>query len=195
MKTARRFLSLALALMLVLSLSVTAFASSATPSVHVTVANSRNGKTDAWDVSATTGQSVKAALDAVETPATIQWDKVPDYYNPAITHYALTSLRGYASTKFDASIERDQENLLDAGYDYEAITWYTGSLQGYGLINHNVATGEYTYIYAGYDWTYSSNKSAQIWDYMCCYNLQSDEIVNLVYDFSVSVWTTSTPIA
>lgn len=45
------------------------------------------------------------------------------------------------------------------------------------------------------DTTYSSNKSTQIWDYMCCYNVKADEVVELVYDFTVSEWTTTTPLA
>lgn len=35
---------------------------------------------------------------------------------------------------------------------------------------------------------------AEIWDYMCCYNVQANEIINLTYDFTVSVWTTTTPL-
>ncbi len=45
-----------------------------------------------------------------------------------------------------------------------------------------------------YDWTYSSNQQSEIWDYMCCYYLQESEIVELVYGFNVSVWTSSYPL-
>ena len=107
--------------------------------------------------------------------------------------YALNGYGAYASTKFDSTVARDRANLAKKGYNYSTITWYTGALQGYGLIKQEGSN--YTYIYAGYDWTYSSNKSAQIWDYMCCYNVKADEVVELVYDFTVSVWTTTTPLA
>ncbi len=193
MKMAKRILSLVLVLVMFASLSVTAFADTpATPYINVTVRNSRSGATDSWTVAATTGASVKSALDA-DTAHIPYWNTVQDYYDSSKTHSALVSYGGYATTKFDSTVARDRANLAKKGYNYSTITWYTGALQGYGLIKQEGSN--YTYIYAGYDWTYSSNKSAQIWDYMCCYNVQADEVVELVYDFTVSVWTTTTPLA
>lgn len=193
MKTTRRILSMVLALMMILSLSVTAFADTpATPYINVTVKNSRSGSATSWTVAATTGESVKSALDA-DTAHAIGWNTVQDYYDATKTHSALASYGGFATTKFDSTVARDRANLAKKGYNYSTITWYTGALQGYGLIKQDGSN--YTYIYAGYDWTYSSNKSTQIWDYMCCYNVQADEVVELVYDFTVSVWTTTTPLA
>ena len=192
MKTTKRVLSMVLALMMVLSLSVTAFADTpATPYINVTVKTSRSGATDSWTVAATTGASVKSALDTDAVHAR-DWKQVADYYNPSTIHYALNGYGAYASTKFDPEYEADQDNLLEHGYDYSEITWYDGTLQGYGLIRQDGSN--YTYIYAGYDWTYNSNLSAEIWDYMCCYNVQANEIINLTYDFTVSVWTTTTPL-
>ena len=193
MKMAKRILSLVLVLVMFASLSVTAFADTpATPYINVTVKNSRSGATPSWTVAATTGASVKSALDA-DTAHAIDWNTVQDYYDATKTHSALASYGGFATTKFDSTVARDRANLAKKGYNYSTITWYTGALQGYGLIKQEGSN--YTYIYAGYDWTYSSNKSAQIWDYMCCYNVQADEVVELVYDFTVSVWTTTTPLA
>ena len=193
MKMAKRILSLVLVLAMVACLGVTAFADTpATPYINVTVKNSRSGATDSWTVAATTGASVKSALDT-DTAHARDWKEVADYYNPSTIHYALNGYGAYASTKFDSTVARDRANLAKKGYNYSTITWYTGALQGYGLIKQEGSN--YTYIYAGYDWTYSSNKSAQIWDYMCCYNVQADEVVELVYDFTVSVWTTTTPLA
>ena len=193
MKMAKRILSLVLVLVMFASLSVTAFADTpATPYINVTVRNSRSGATPSWTVAATTGASVKSALDA-DTAHAIGWNTVQDYYDATKTHSALASYGGFATTKFDSTVARDRANLAKKGYNYSTITWYTGALQGYGLIKQEGSN--YTYIYAGYDWTYSSNKSAQIWDYMCCYNVQADEVVELVYDFTVSVWTTTTPLA
>ena len=193
MKMAKRILSLVLVLVMFASLSVTAFADTpATPYINVTVKNSRSGATTSWTVAATTGASVKSALDA-DTAHAIDWNTVQDYYDATKTHSVLASYGGFATTKFDSTVARDRANLAKKGYNYSTITWYTGALQGYGLIKQEGSN--YTYIYAGYDWTYSSNKSAQIWDYMCCYNVQADEVVELVYDFTVSVWTTTTPLA
>lgn len=192
MKMAKRILSLVLVLVMFASLSVTAFADTpAIPYINVTVKNSRSGATPSWTVAATTGASVKSALDA-DTAHAITWKTVNDYTDPSKTHSALVGYGNFATTKFDSEIEADQDNLLEKGYDYSEITWYDGALQGYGLISQN--GNNYTYIYAGYDWTYNSNLSAEIWDYMCCYNVQANEIINLTYDFTVSVWTTTTPL-
>ena len=194
MKMARRILSLVLVLVMFASLSVTAFADTpATPYINVTVKNSRSGATDSWTVAATTGKSVKSALDT-DTVHARDWKQVADYYNPSTIHYALNGYGAYATTKFDKSNAQDVKNLTDKKYDVSKITWYTGAYQGYGLIDYDETTGEYTYIYAGYDWTYSSNLSPQIWTYMCCYNVQATEVVELVYEFTVSEWTTTTPL-
>lgn len=194
MKTAKRLLSLVLVLAMVACLGVTAFADTpATPYINVTVKNSRSGATDSWTVAATTGASVKSALDTDAAHAR-DWKEVADYYNPSTIHYALNGYGSYASTKFDKNYAQDVKNLTDKKYDVSKITWYTGAYQGYGLIDYDETTGEYTYIYAGYDWTYSSNLSPQIWDYMCCYNVRATEVVQLVYEFTVSEWTTTTPL-
>lgn len=207
MKRIKKLLSMVLAMAMVLSMSSNVFAEEMTaPYINVEVLNSRSGQTSTWQVSATTGQSVKDALDDVEkdeselvdgedaSDVTIKWKPVADYLDSSIIHYALIYLRGFESAGFDSSCEKDCNLLADEGYDYEDITWYTGAYQGYGLIDYNETTGKYTYIYAGYDWTYSSNLSASIWDYMCCYHVQENEIVQLVYDFTVTVWTSTTPI-
>lgn len=194
MKMAKRILSLVLVLAMVACLGVTAFADTpAIPYINVTVKNSRSGATDSWTVAATTGASVKSALDT-DTAHARDWKEVADYYNPSTIHYALNGYGSYASTKFDKNYAQDVKNLTDKKYDVSKITWYTGAYQGYGLIDYDETTGEYTYIYAGYDWTYSSNLSPQIWDYMCCYNVRATEVVQLVYEFTVSEWTTTTPL-
>lgn len=205
MKTTKRVLSMVLALMMFFSLSVTAFADTtdtvvAAPDMTVKVVTSPNGTTTNWTVPANVGETVETALNKVETiGVTIFWNEVNDYYVPTKTHNALYSLRGYQSTGFDPENATDVANLIShstfEAEDIEDITWYTGSLQGYGLVNYNTSTGVYSYVYAGYDWTYSSNVSSQIWDYMCCYEVQENEAVTLTYDFTVSQWTTTTPIA
>lgn len=199
MKRAKRILSLVLVLVMFASLSVTAFADTpATPYVQVTVENSRSGATDSWTVAATTGKSVEFALEAQKGTFYPDWDPVADYYNPSITHDVLTSYGRVGGTMFekagfDKSKATDVALLIAAGYDQETIDgiqWCTGEYQGYGLVDEDEAAGTYTYIYAGYDWTYSSTKSAKIWDYMCCYNVQADEIIYLKYGFNVTEeWT------
>lgn len=200
MKTTKRVLSMVLALMMFFSLSVTAFADTVVkaPDIKVNVATSRVGAGTSWTVEANVGQNVCAAIKA-DTKHVSKWDdEVKDYYNPSKLHSALLSYGGFATTKFDKNIAADVANLIaksdyDAD-DIEAITWYSGNYQGYGLVSHNETTGVYSYIYAGYDWTYSSDKNPQIWDYMCCYNIKDGEAVTLVYDFTVSEWNTTTPL-
>lgn len=202
MKTTKRVLSMVLALMMFFSLSVTAFADTVVkaPDMTVKVVTSPNGTKTDWKVGAYVGETVEAALNRKETlNVTIFWKEVNDYYVPTKTHNALVSMRGYQSTGFDPNNATDVANLIShstfTAEDIEDITWYTGSLQGYGLVSHNTTTGVYSYVYAGYDWTYSSNLHSQIYDYMCCYNVQENEAVTLTYDFTVSQWTTTTPIA
>lgn len=190
MKTPRRILSMVLVLVMVLSLSVTAFAAT-TPSITVKVF----GNTVDWGYTAVTGKSVEDVLNKNETlNVTIKWKSVADYYNPNKTHVALTYLRGYETVGFNPANTSDQEKLQGEGYNYQDIKWCTGNYQGYGLVNHDTTTGEYTYIYAGYDWTYK-NESGDIWDYMCCHFFGANEAITLEYKFSVTdEWTTTTPI-
>ena len=194
MKMAKRILSMVMVLAMIACLSVTAFADTpATPYIQVTVKNSRSGATGSWTVSATTGSSIKSALDQ-DTAHAIEWnEEVQDYYDPSKLHAALVSYNGLGSTGFNKNVAADVAQLIAAGYDQETINeieWCSGTYQGYGLVDKDEAAGTYTYIYAGYDWTYSSNKSAEIWDYMCCYNVQADEIVYLNYGFTVTdEWT------
>ena len=203
MKTTRRIFSMVLALMMILSLSVTAFADTVVkaPDMTVKVVTSPNGTKTNWTIPANVGETVEAALNRKETlNVTIFWKVVNDYYVPTKTHNALVSMRGFESTGFDPDNATDVANLMSyTNNKYSAsqiadMTWYTGNYQGYGLIGYDEDTGEYSYIYAGYDWTYSSNTNPQIWDYMCCYTIKDGEAVTLTYDFTVSEWTTTTPL-
>ena len=117
MKMAKRILSLVLVLVMFASLSVTAFADTpATPYINVTVKNSRSGATPSWTVAATTGASVKSALDA-DTAHAISWNTVQDYYDATKTHSALVSYGGYATTKFD-SINQRKTKFYGIGKSY-----------------------------------------------------------------------------
>ncbi len=184
MKHVKKVVALVLALVMALSFNVMVYASGSAPYVNVTI-QPRDGSSSTFTLTASVGETMKQVLDR---RGTATWTEVPDYYDSEMTHYALVSFEGYASTPIDITSTVDQGKLQAKGYNYADITWYD-SLPGYGLISYDGTN--YTYIYAGYDWTYSSNLNSSIWDYMCCYTLSSDEIVELNYGFNVSVWTSS----
>lgn len=190
MKTTRRILSMVLVLMMVLSLSVTAFADGVTPRVEVTIQPS-DGTTSTSTLYGTEGQSLYNLLDDTNEA---DWETVNDYYQPGVTHEALVSYKGYASQGI-SNTEIDRAKLQAKGYSYDSISWLGNSHPGYGLISTSTSgeTTSYTYIYAGYDWTYK-NADGEIWTYMCCYDLEADDVIQLTYAFGISVWTTTTPI-
>ena len=187
MKTTRRILSLLLVLAMIACLSVTAFAEGVTPRVEVTI-QPNDGTTSTFTIQASAGQTL---YDAVRASGGAKWKTVADYYDSSKTHKVLTSYKGYASTPINTSNAVDQAKLSAKGYDYSKITWYS-SRPGYGMISYDGTT--YTFIYAGYDWTYSSNIHPTIYDYMCCYSIAANEVVHLNYEFNVSVWTSTTPL-
>lgn len=187
MKTTRRILSMVLALMMILSLSVTAFATE-TPYIEVKI----EGVSEVKTYSATAGDTL---YNAVDDTGLADWETVKDYYTPTKTHEAMISFNGKGSEGIQNN-DTDKAKLLEKGYNYDNITWLGDSHPGYGLIS-SVTNGEtttYTYIYAGYDWTYTSNIKGQIWDYMCCYTVSANEIITMTYAFNVSVWETTYPI-
>ena len=188
MKTTRRIMSLVLALMMFLSLSIVAFADEVeAPYVHI-VGGGKDLKYQAVEDA--------SVYDALVGDTNIKWTPVTDYYDASKTHQALTSIYGVRSAGIQNN-DTDKAKLSAAGYNYNGITWLGSSHPGYGLIRAVTTDGvtTYTYIYAGYDWTYSSTENAQIWDYMCCYKVGADEVVTISYDFNVSTWSTTTPIA
>ncbi len=199
MKNMRKVLSLVLALVMILSLSVTASATETTPRVDVAIKTSSGAVTESFSIPANAGDSLYAVVDDYD--GTADWETVSDYYNPSQTHEALTEFEGKSSTPLDttegsADLAAVKTALSAQGYSDEvinAIAWRTGTNAGYGLISSTTSgtTTTYTYVYAGYDWTYSSDLNGEIWTYMCCYNLSAGEVVSLTYGFNVSVFNST----
>lgn len=196
MKNMRKVLSMVLALVMILSLSVTASATGTTPRVDVAIKNSSGAVTSSFSIPANAGDSLYAVVDGY---GGADWETVSDYYDPSQTHEALTEFEGKRSTPLDTSensadLAAVKTALSAQGYSDEvinAIAWRTGTNAGYGLISSTTSgtTTTYTYVYAGYDWTYSSDLNGTIWTYMCCYNLSAGEVVSLTYGFNISVFT------
>lgn len=205
MKTTSRILSMVLALVMVFSLSVTAFATGVTPRVDVTVKSSTGATVKSFSITdnVTVGKSVYSVVNGYKAQGAAKWNTVTDYYDPNITHKALETYAGYTTrvlnTSDAADLARVRTEVKKQGYtdaDVDGIVWLSGNYAGYGLLKETTSgtTTTYTYVYAGYAWTYSSSIQGEIWDYMCCYNLKANEVISLVYDFNVSVFPRTTPL-
>ena len=198
MKNMRKVLSMVLALVMILSLSVTASATGTTPRVDVAIKTSSGAVTKSFSIPANVDDSL---YDVVHGYGGDDWETVSDYYDPSETHQALTEFEGKKSTPLDttegsADLAAVKTALSAQGYSNEvinAIAWRTGTNAGYGLISSttNGTTTTYTYVYAGYDWTYSSDLNGEIWTYMCCYDLSAGEVVSLTYGFNISVFNST----
>ena len=198
MKNMRKVLSMVLALVMILSLSVTASATGTTPRVDVAIKTSSGAVTKSFSIPANVDDSL---YDVVHGYGGDDWETVSDYYDPSETHQALTEFEGKKSTPLDttegsADLAAVKTALSAQGYSNEvinAIAWRTGTNASYGLISSttNGTTTTYTYVYAGYDWTYSSDLNGEIWTYMCCYDLSAGEVVSLTYGFNISVFNST----
>lgn len=201
MKKTSRVLSLVLALVMIFSLSVTAFADTA-PSIVV----KDGGTTLATISNLTVGQSVASAITdyADENDIQYHWDTVTDYYDPSLTHQALTSFFDRATRGISKNSTEDMAKAVAAlkKLDYTddviaKIDWLTGANAGYGLIKTSVndeGKTVYTYAYAGYAWTYTDANNSEIWDYMCHYFLKDGEVITVSYGFNLSVFDTTNRI-
>lgn len=201
MKTTSRILSMVLALVMVFSLSVTAFADSA-PTVIV----KDGSKIIATITDLAAGDSVADALTdyAKDNNIEYHWDTVKDYYDPSLTHQALTSFDNKATRGINKDSTEDMakavaglEKLHYTAEEIAKVDWLTGANAGYGLIKTGVNTeGKtvYTYAYAGYAWTYTDANNSEIWDYMCHYFLKDGEVITVSYDFNLTVFDTTNRI-
>lgn len=201
MKTTSRILSMVLALVMAFSLSVTAFADSA-PTVVVKVGS----ETIATITDLAAGDSVADALTdyAKDNNIECHWDTVKDYYDPSLTHQALTSFDNKATRGINKDSTEDMakavaglEKLHYTAEEIAKVDWLTGANAGYGLIKTGVNTeGKtvYTYAYAGYAWTYTDANNSEIWDYMCHYFLKDGEVITVRYDFNLTVFDTTNRI-
>lgn len=183
MKNMRKLLSLVLALMLLLSLSVNAFAAENAATINITV-EGEPYITQPID----SAISVKAALQSNPDWEAVFGDPFTDIYGNEA--YALISLMEYGSDPADGP---------SSGKTAEA--WSTVN-PGYGLVGtgtNEAGQTTYTYIYVGYDWTYSvRNASGAEVDvselYMNQYIIQDGDVVTVDYAFQDVTWTTTTPL-
>lgn len=183
MKNMRKLLSLVLALMLLLSLSVNAFAAENAATINITVLGESY-----ITQPINSGDSVKAALES--NP---DWEAVftgPFTDKDGEEAYALQTLMEFGSDPADGP---------SSGKTAEA--WSTVN-PGYGLVGtgtNEAGQTTYTYIYVGYDWTYSvRNASGAEVDvselYMNQYIIQDGDVVTVDYAFQDVTWTTTTPL-
>ncbi len=183
-KTLKKTLALVMAVAMLFALSATAFAAG-TASLQIVLPS---GALTA--VSYNIPNNGATVYDAVVTSYasyTPTWKNVQDWQYP-ITWKALTgmTINGITyATRAMTSAER-------VTYNVPAATWSTNpAYDGYGLISVN--NGVYTYIYAGFDWTYKVN-GQDVYSYMEAVNLSNNDSVELTYSDQITIWTQNSAI-
>lgn len=178
MRNFKKALSLCLVLvMLVGTLSITAFATDT-----YTVKFFVNGTEQTnWQLTGNVGNSVYTTIH--NSSLNDHFDPVADYYNPSVTHQALTSLQGYGPAP--ATINDIPASYTSVYSDIEE----TGNSYYYLL---ETGSQGYHYLYLGYAWTYHYVGGADLWDYMdSCYPA-AGSVLEVVYSLQASdFWSSS----
>jgi hypothetical protein len=149
-KTMKRTISLVMAIAMLFTLSATAFAAGTTSLQIVLPSGALTAENYTIPNDGATVYDAVVEKYAAYDPS---WSIIQDWYDPDIVWEVLISMTingvTYASRAMTAS-ERTAFNVPTA-------TWSNNpNYAGYGLISVN--NGVYTYIYAGFDWTYIQSR-------------------------------------
>lgn len=179
-KTLKRTLAIVMAVAMLFALSATAFAAG-TASLQIVLPS--GAQTAVNYPIPDDGATVYDAVVDKYAAYSLTWETVTDWYDPDITWEALTGMTisgvTYA-TRAMTSSERTAYNVQNA-------TWSTNpDYSGYGLVSVN--DGVYTYIYAGFDWTYKVN-GQNVYDYMEAVELSDNDSIVLTYSAQITTWT------
>lgn len=201
MKKMNKFVSMLLVVAMIFAMSISAFA--AHPDMGTTVGSATlTIKIDGVNRLVNrpiSGVTLKDGLNNLNATMSLNlvWKDAVDYYDSTITHQALQSLYGYQTT-YATTTELTNNTYTDYNNVSYTVDEEDKVMNGYYLLGTdtavNPATQEeatrYHYLYIGKGWTYSlANSSAEIYDYMCCYVLNGQNIV-LEYSLQPSDWYT-----
>ncbi len=177
-KTLKRTLAIVMAVAMLFALSVSVFAAGSVSMQIVLFSYEMDAEQFNYLNNNTTVYDAVVATYGTYSPS----------WKPGITPKILTGMtideNAYVSRAMDAD-ERVAFNVPTA-------TWSNNpDYAGYGLISE--VNGVYTYIYAGFDWTYTVNGNP-VYDYMNEYNLSNGDVVVLTYSEQIVTWPQENPI-
>lgn len=193
-KTSKKILAMVLALMMVLSLGATAFAAEEPEDITVTLSVVNN------DEEGAPFTSTQITLPDQSTIFTLLTD-----YNKDASGNPLWTVTGstYGDSWYldsmsygGADYATEPSDEVPADYDIAEDAWY----EGYGLLSVNKnddGTASYTYVYAGYAWTYDVKGNPNHQDVntttMNQFHLSAGDEVVLTYKLQITQWTQDKP--
>lgn len=185
-KTMKRTLAIVMAVAMLFALSATAFAAG-TASLQIVYLGT-NLQVVGYNIP-NDGATVYDAVTATYASYNPGWETVPDYYVPDLEWEALISMtinNQTYSTRAMTAAERTT-------YSVPTATWSNNpNYEGYGLVS--VDNDGYTYIYAGFDWTYTVNGTPIYNHYMEDFELSNGDVVVLTYAAQIVTWPQEDPI-
>lgn len=178
-KTLKRTLAIVMAVAMLCALSVSVFAAGSA-SLQIVLPS---GALTAVNYSIPDdGATVYDAVVDKYAAYNLTWETVPDWYDPEVTWEALTGMTINGITYETRAMTASERTT----YNVPTATWSNNpNYAGYGLIS--VDNGVYTYIYAGFDWTYKVNNQ-NMYSYMEDVDINSNDNVVLTYSAQITTW-------
>ncbi len=195
-KTSKKILAMVLALMMVLSMGATAFAAEEPEDITVTLSVVNEDPTgeafEDVDVTLPDGSTIYTLLTEYNRSngdtGDVLWTTTGSTYGDS---WYLDSM-SYGG----ADYATEPSEKAPANYNIAENAWY----KGYGLLSVNKnddGTTSYTYLYAGYAWTYDVEGNPNHQDVntttMNQFHLSAGDKVVLTYQLQITQWTQDKP--